>query len=124
MLVGMVAALFVLSLLPPDRSWVKLVSVSLGGGVGGEAVLLAILSSRRVVAAEKDREAAEAQTSRGATLAIEKIETFRALTLAAHQAPTPEAATDEGEPPPEERFDRIVNTYADRAKAEIASVVG
>jgi hypothetical protein len=123
MTVGAVAALIVLSLNPPDGSWLRLVGVGLGSGVAGEAVLLAILASRRAQAAEKEREAAEAQAALGATLAIEKIETFRALSLAARRGAAPgqaEAGRDEA-PGELAEFDQIVNTYAERAKAEIAA---
>jgi hypothetical protein len=131
LVVGAVAALFVLSLHPPDGSWFKLAGTALGSGVGGVAVLLGLLASRRAQAAVTELEATQAQAALGATLAIEKIETFRALSLAARRgvapgqqpAPSlPEDAADLGGRLVElAGFDRIINTYAERAKAEIAA---
>jgi Protein of unknown function (DUF4257) len=130
MMVGGVAAMMVVSLKPPDSSWLKLVGTALGSGVGGEAILLSILSARKAQAAEKDLEAAEARATLGATLAIEKIETFRVLSLAARRNPAPDRTLQLPEPSvfgggelpaaPSE-FDAVINRYAERAKAEIAA---
>jgi hypothetical protein len=131
LVVGAAAALFVLSLHPPNGSWFRLAGTALGSGVGGEAVLLGLLASRRAQSAVTELEAAQAQAALGATLAIEKIETFRALSLAARRGAAPEqdpapslpedAAELGGGPAELAGFDRIINTYAERAKAEIAA---
>lgn len=114
---GAVFGLFLVSLIPPDGSWLRLGSAALAGGVAGGAVLLAMLAARRVHAAEQERDSAREQAVVATTLAIETIETFRVMALAA----LPCAGT-----PHEDGggFEHLMNSYADRAKAEIAATVG
>jgi hypothetical protein len=122
--VGAVAALIVVSLGPPGGSWRRLVGTALGAGVAGAAALLGVLGSRRAHAAEKELEAAEAKAALGATLAIEKIETFRALSLSLRRAGTSQrggGGPADGDAGDAGEFDRLINTYAERAKAELAA---
>ncbi|HEU4561121.1 MAG TPA: DUF4257 domain-containing protein [Longimicrobium sp.] len=81
LIVGSVAAVILLSLNPPTNWW-QLVGTALAAGVGGEAILLSIIASRKAEGAEKDREHAEA-TARGITaLAQERLATLKAASVA------------------------------------------
>jgi MFS family permease len=116
-LVGAVFGLFVVSLIPPQGSWLRLVAASLAGGVVGACILLSMLASRQVLAAERERDAAREQAAMAGTLAIESIETFRVMVLAARPCASPAPGEPGG-------FEHLVNSYADRAKAELAAAVG
>ncbi|MBB4637497.1 DUF4257 domain-containing protein [Longimicrobium terrae] len=83
MVVGSVAALVLLTLNPPGESWLTLIGTALAAGVGGEAILLAIVSARRTQQAENERDVAEDKAARIAHDAVEKIESFRVLVTTA-----------------------------------------
>lgn len=53
LIVGSVAAVVVLTINPPDGAW-SLIGTALAAGVGGEAILLAILASRRADRADDE----------------------------------------------------------------------
>jgi hypothetical protein len=64
MIVGAVAALILLTLNPPGGSWLTLIGTALSAGVGGEAILLAIVAGRRADRAEAEAKAAGERESR------------------------------------------------------------
>lgn len=73
LVVGAVAALILLTLNPPGGSWLTLIGTALAAGVGGEALLLAIIAGRKADQAEAAAKAAGEREARtlartGATL--------------------------------------------------------
>ncbi len=72
LIVGAVAAVVALSLNPPEGSW-SLVGSALAAGVGGEAILLAIVASRQAQGAEQEAEHQEEVTSRLAVLSQTRL---------------------------------------------------
>jgi hypothetical protein len=131
MVVGSVAALILLTLNPPGESWLTLIGTALAAGVGGEALLLAIVSARRTQQAENERDAAEESAARIAQDAAEKIESFRVLAITAAEghdlhadasfAPERLSVTDDSTPvlSSAERFRSLLDTFAERSTAEI-----
>jgi hypothetical protein len=63
LIVGSIAAVVVLTLNPPEGSW-SLLGSALVAGVGGEAILLAIIASRKAQSAEEKLEQTENLNSR------------------------------------------------------------
>lgn len=139
LIVGLVAALILLTLNPPDGSWVKLVGSALAAGVGGEALLLATIASRRAQKAESEREEAVKDAMRARVDMKEKVETFRTLALAAREDEAEDTLADasavreadEGSPPSPFRgeavfrsqFDRVINAFASRTINEIDAAI-
>jgi hypothetical protein len=73
LIVGAVAALILLTLNPPGGSWLTLIGTALAAGVGGEALLLAIVAGRKADQAEAAAKSAGEREARtlartGATL--------------------------------------------------------
>ncbi|MBB4637073.1 DUF4257 domain-containing protein [Longimicrobium terrae] len=129
MIVGLVAAIVFLTLNPPGNAWMALVGTALAAGLGGEAILLAIVASRRAQAAES-----EASHQRGAVLETldswaENIRTFESVALAAATARTGApasgkmiagaAASDQDDPADRTSALAVISAYADHAVAEV-----
>lgn len=130
MVVGSVAALILLTLNPPGESWLTLIGTGLAAGVGGEAILLAIVSARRTQQAENERDAAKQNAVRIANDAAEKIESFRVLAVAAGGVRGSGAGVGlesvrkaaPGDPSPAssaEDAQSLLDIFAERSKAEI-----
>jgi carbon starvation protein CstA len=127
MIIGLVAAIIFLTLNPPGEAWVALVGTALAAGLGGEAILLAIIASRRAQAAESERTHAQAETARTLGAWEENIRTFESVALAAARTSparanatagvTSEEAWSDAPPPPSPLA--VVSAYADHAVAEV-----
>jgi hypothetical protein len=132
LIVGSVAAVVLLTLNPPAGAWAPLVATALVGGLGGEAMLVAVVSARKAQDAEKDREALCGELARRRAEALEKVESVGALAIAAHRDRRvrlerlriagalgdggAEAASGE-----DASFERLVHTAVERAKAELSA---
>jgi hypothetical protein len=133
LIVGSVAAVVLLTLNPPAGAWAPLVATALMAGLGGEALLVAVVSARRAQDAEKDREALRGELARRRAEALEKVESVGALAIAAHRdrrlrlerlriagalgdGGGGEAASGE-----DSSFERLVHTAVERAKAELSA---
>ncbi len=81
LIVGSVSAVIILSMNPPSNWW-QLIGTALTAGVGAEAILLAIIASRKAGEAEKDREHAEVNARGIIALAQERLTTLKATALA------------------------------------------
>lgn len=130
MLVGAVAALITLALNRADDNWV-LVGTALAAGVGGEAILLAIVNSKRAEAAKKDAEQARQQTKTLHEAARVELRAVVAAASAAHPAPLPIGARRAGvdgrngdgmEPDPHSVFASVLAAQLDGAEAQLAAV--
>ena len=127
MIIGLVAAIIFLTLNPPGEAWVALVGTALAAGLGGEAILLAIIASRRAQAAESERNHAQAETARTLGAWEENIRTFESVALAAARtSPAPANATADvtseeawSDTPPSPSPLAVVSAYADHAIAEV-----
>jgi hypothetical protein len=117
MVVGLVAAVIFLTLNPPSDAWPALVGTALAAGVGGEAILLAIIASRRAQAAEIERAHAEKKVEETFDAWTENVRTFESLAHTAGRQPAAVVFTDEAE---SDGAADVVSVYADRAIAEIA----
>ncbi|HEX8275226.1 MAG TPA: DUF4257 domain-containing protein [Longimicrobiaceae bacterium] len=122
LIVGSVAAVVALTLNPPEGSW-SLVGSALAAGVGGEAILLAIVASRQAQGAEREAEHQEDVKSRLAVLAQTRL---YAMVDAHHAAGGPaRAGAPEGaraaEPDPAGAAQlRVLEALADQFSREIA----
>lgn len=121
LIVGSVAAVIVLTLNPTGDAWWSLMGTALTAGLGGEAIILARMAALQAQEDKKDREAAEHETTRVDAQWAEKLETFRVIAIETHDrlaAPGTFGATALEAPAPAS-FERIVNTFAQRARAEM-----
>lgn len=129
MIVGLVAAVVFLTLNPPGNAWVALVGTALAAGVGGEAILLAIVASRRAQAAETDASHKRVELRQTLDSWAENIRTFESVALAAvtARAGTPvvaktisgAAGLDHDDPPDRGSPLAVISAYADHAVAEV-----
>lgn len=120
LLIGVVVALIVvLGIKPPDGSWPMLISTALAVGAASEAVLLAVMASWKV-------RAAEFETRRVRNVAVEKIETMRVGIHAATARPTTRAAATSHamEAHHGDGLAEQVDRLAERAKAELLAETG
>lgn len=121
LIVGSVAAVIVLTLNPTGDAWWSLMGTALTAGLGGEAILLARLATLQAQEDKKDREVAQHETTRVDAQWAEKLETFRVIAIETHDrlaAPVIRTASAlDGAVPA--GFEQIVNTYAQRARAEM-----
>jgi hypothetical protein len=127
MVIGLVAAIVFLTLNPPGTSWPTLVGSALVAGLGGEAILLAIIASRRAQKAEIEKEQAEEETSRTLDAWVENLRTFESVALAAART-SPVGASTSSEVISDEGWSEnahsssplaVVSAYADHAVAEV-----
>lgn len=140
MVVGAVAALILLTLNPPNDSWARLIGTALSAGLGGEAILLAMVASRKAQEAESERDQARTDAARAQAVFATRMDGMRSVALAAI-SPQEEAVQDAdlapgGAPKPgvrsatarrvpmDARTERIINEYADNALREISAAVG
>lgn len=82
LVVGSIAAVVTLTLNPPGDDWLRLIGSALIAGLGGQAILLSVISARKAASAEKEREAAEDRAVRAedlARMAQERTEQVAAL---------------------------------------------
>jgi carbon starvation protein CstA len=121
LVVGSVAAVIVLTLNPTGDALWSLMGTALTAGLGGEAILLSRMATLQAQEDKKDREAAQHETTRVDAQWAEKLETFRVIAIETHgrlAAPAVFGAAALEAPAPA-TFERIVNTYAQRARAEM-----
>lgn len=121
LIVGSVAAVVALTLNPPEGAW-SLVGSALAAGVGGEAILLAIVASRQAQDAEREAEHQEDVKSRLAVLSQTRL---YAMVDAHHAAsgPARAAVADAAwaaEPEPGGAQTRVLEALADQFSREIA----
>lgn len=116
MVIGFVAAIVFLTLNPPGGAWVALVGSALVAGLGGEAILLAIIASRRAQVMEQ-------RSREGAERSIDDLQKLRALTRVAgadrkmvRNAAGTAAFADAA---PGGTLQDIVDVYVDNAIAEV-----
>jgi hypothetical protein len=117
MVVGLVAAVIFLTLNPPGDAWPALVGTALAAGVGGEAVLLAIIASRRAQAAEIGRARAVVEVKDTHDAWADSIRTFESVTQAAARRGVPVGGVSDAAE--EDGLLDVVNAYAMRALTEI-----
>ena len=128
LIVGPVAAVVLLTLNPPGEAWWSLAATAALAGLGAEALLLAMVASRKALAAELGREAAEEGARRTVALAGEQLRTLRRIALDARGAApagSPLVAAEgssHDEPGAAEPWERAVSAYAERAAAELERV--
>jgi hypothetical protein len=132
LIVGSASAVVLLTLNPPAGSWRMLAGSAVLAGLGGEALLVSVVSARRAHDAERDRETLRAELSRRRAEVLAKVESVGALAIAAHRdrrvrlerLRMAEAGyrgdeaetTGTGE---DASFERLVHTAVERAKVEL-----
>jgi hypothetical protein len=115
LVVGSVAAVALLGLNPPGDAWWALAGTAVAAGAGAQAVLLAVTHARLALAAELGREAADEGARRAALLAGEQLETLRRLAVEGGMA-------GGGAPAEGAAWERMLDVYAERARAEVMRV--
>jgi hypothetical protein len=133
LIVGSASAVVLLTLNPPAGSWRMLAGSAVLAGLGGEALLVSVVSARRAHDAERDRESLRAELSRRRVEVLAKVESVGALAIAAHRdrrvrlerlrmaeagygGGDAETTTGTGE---DASFERLVHTAVERAKVEL-----
>ncbi|HEU4452324.1 MAG TPA: hypothetical protein VFR81_04660, partial [Longimicrobium sp.] len=86
MIVGTAAAVILLTLNPPAGAWAPLIGSALIAGLGGEALLVSVVSARKAADAERDREALRAELARRRAEVVEKVESIGELAIAAYRS--------------------------------------
>jgi hypothetical protein len=133
MIVGTVAAVILLALNPPAGAWPPLIGTALIAGLGGEALLVSVVSARKAADAERDRESLRAELSRRRAEVMEKVESIGELAIAAyggrrvllgrvHLAGVGGGDEDDDPgflSPDAAAFERLVRTAVERAQAEL-----
>ncbi len=135
MIVGTAAAVILLALNPPAGAWAPLIGTALIAGMGGEALLVSVVSARKAADAERDREALRAELARRRAEVLAKVESVGELAIAAyggsrallgrrvHLAGMGVGDEDDEDPgfvtPDAAAFERLVRTAVERAQAEL-----
>lgn len=117
MVIGLVAAIVFLTLNPPGDSWPSLVGSALVAGLGGEAILLAVIASRR--AQEMEHRAEEV---------IARLEGVPAIVRAAGRermlVPNDGGAALFADEAQGSTLQEVVDAYVDNAVAEVRRRAG
>jgi hypothetical protein len=116
LVVGSVAAVALLSLNPPGEAWWTLAGTALAAGAGAHSLLLAVAHARRALAAELGRDAADEGARRTALLAGEQVETMRRLAVEGG------GLIGSGTRAGGDAWERMLDVYAERARAEVMRV--
>ena len=135
MIVGTAAAVILLTLNPPAGAWAPLIGSALIAGLGGEALLVSVVSARKAADAERDREALRAELARRRAEVVEKVESIGELAIAAYRGSRvimgrgAFAGLDDGDEdadlhpsflsPDADAFEQLVRTAVERAHAEL-----
>jgi hypothetical protein len=135
MIVGTAAAVILLTLNPPAGAWAPLIGSALIAGMGGEALLVSVVSARKAADAERDREALRAELARRRAEVVEKVESIGELAIAAYRSGRvllgrgAFAGMDDGDEEPDlhppflapdaDAFEQLVRTAVERAHAEL-----
>jgi hypothetical protein len=115
LVVGSVSAVALLGVNPPGGAWPALAGTAAAGGMAAQALLLAAAHSRRALAAEMGRDAADEGARRTAVLAGEQMESLRRLAV--------EGAGMIGSgTAPAAGWERALDVYAERARIELLRV--
>jgi hypothetical protein len=123
--IGLVAAIIVLAMNPPGSEWPALVGSALAAGLGGEAILLAIISARRAQASEIAKKQARADEKRAREDGARRIETMGEMSVSGlrEQAARPGFA-DTVDATHEPSLAAAIETFARRAAQELRSPMG
>jgi len=134
MIVGTAAAVILLALNPPAGAWPPLIGSALIAGLGGEALLVSVVSARKAADAERDRESLRAELARRRAEVLEKVASIGELAIAAYGgrrlllnhvqlAGLGGGDEDDDDPgflsPDAAAFERLVRTAVERAQAEL-----